>query len=869
MLVEWAGSIEETAFHCVDKPCKFLTPIGQSLPWSIQLPGNSHEIEFSDFNVEIIDLEGNQIDVLDSFLISIAEEDGAWRLYYNGEKFNSLPIGTCYTIKVRVNTQTPVDAQVTQRTWYYKFPMEVVNCCLPFFEWKGDCFPYDVTKRLYFDCVLFEYSPFEVSRNVELDTAVVYTLGTITQNRRTLVIRSMPMCGDLLFRDMIGSDAYFINKNRRRFQLENWEISSILVDNDQTKIEQLEASVIAGNWIDKDGCCVTEFDQCFYPEPLGDCEYCPIPELRIVECIGNLVTIDGTFGDVLTVFLNNTSFPITLPHTFTLNECETVNLNFRSLCGSVMSDLVTIPVTTKAIVCPPPDCRIIQNNPNDVTVEWTANDPMVTGACIRYKVAGSGIWTIIDNLPATGTDQITGLNGNTSYELEVISKCDNIKNIESDGSPCPFTTPVCPILYDLLIENPDCDTTQGLIKVSNVTGNTGNYTIQIKDRLNIPLIGGTSLNSDLSINVDYGNYTLCITDELCTLVYAIVIAEDCPCDIPTNLVLLGCGTTGASFGWDAVTNAECYDFEIIGQDLRTFSGTPTNQTFSNTLGWGGLDCNSPYRIRVRAKCGTVSLSDWSEELVLTTKPCPDEDPCIPDTITPFVTTTGSASQYGWQSDQLANYEFTWELILNACGTGPTTLPLPPLANGPVTLFGTFWQFPSFLGACNKFMLRIKNLDSGCLTELIYEHDNGTGVTTVIAQDQTGCCEEPCVADVFTFSLSSVIVTPLLSEMQICIDSNNNASYTSIFRRSLAVSAICPPLAGWLAVTNPFAFTGTSACTNSFLNVTTAGCTPFTFLIINTDNGCQTSIEGYIDNSTGVYANAAIVITSNTQTGCCP
>lgn len=312
MLIEWAADIKETAYYCVDKPAKLLTPIGQSLPWTIILPGNTYEIESGLFiKVEIIDLEGNQIDTISGASIGVDEENGTWCVYYDGENFNNLENKQCYSIRVTVPTQSPIDTRPVERVWYYKFALQAVNCCLPFFEWKGNCFPYDKTKRLYFEDVLFEENPNNIRETVELSTGIEYVLGHIVQNRLTMVLRNLPPCIDTIFQEMVVSQSYFINKDRRRFCLDNWEVGAATYDTKRTEILQLEASVISGDLLSRDGCCNVDDDQCYYPEPIGDCEYCPFPELEVVECTENKVTIDGTFGDELWVILNSlTNFPI-------------------------------------------------------------------------------------------------------------------------------------------------------------------------------------------------------------------------------------------------------------------------------------------------------------------------------------------------------------------------------------------------------------------------------------------------------------------------------------------------------------------------------------------------------------------------------
>ncbi len=90
------------------------------------------------------------------------------------------------------------------------------------------------------------------------------------------------------------------------------------------------------------------------------------------------------------------------------------------------------------------------------------------------------------------------------------------------------------------------------------------------------------------------------------------------CNIPTGLFLINVTSTTIEFGWEANDEtAFVIEYGPSGFPVGTGTEIPTSQTFIEIT---GLTPSTTYEIYVRANCSLSGLSDYSDQLVVTTDP---------------------------------------------------------------------------------------------------------------------------------------------------------------------------------------------------------------------------------------------------------
>ena len=246
--------------------------------------------------------------------------------------------------------------------------------------------------------------------------------------------------------------------------------------------------------------------------------------------------------------------------------------------------------------------------------------PAVAGATsydIQYKNTTSTSWITISNYtpsdPSYCYKTIPGLLCGGSYQFKVQSKC-------AGGYLSNYSTPVTFILgipSDLNASN--ITSSSATVSWTSVAG-ASSYTVRYKK------VGAPSWTTPNSVSTN----SLVLSPLTASTNYEFQVKNNCtsannysasqtfttlsqnvtPCGIPAGLSVSGVSTNSATLTWDAVPGAIGYELEIPGYA----SIYPTvNNYWINTL----TPLNN-YSFRVKSKCSSASLSNFSQSFSFVT-----------------------------------------------------------------------------------------------------------------------------------------------------------------------------------------------------------------------------------------------------------
>ncbi len=152
--------------------------------------------------------------------------------------------------------------------------------------------------------------------------------------------------------------------------------------------------------------------------------------------------------------------------------------------------------------------------------------------------------------------------------------------------------------------------------------------------------------------------TLTVTDangDQATATRSVEVAEEPPLpqvDAPSGLEIVNISNVHITVGWDEIASSQyfnqTYDFELTDPagtvmnyvTTATLTGASQIDKFDNVIAFGGLDPNTEYKFRIRAKSTDESVmlpSDWVE-ITATTSPerTPDPDAILEEHFDGFI-----------------------------------------------------------------------------------------------------------------------------------------------------------------------------------------------------------------------------------------
>ena len=97
-----------------------------------------------------------------------------------------------------------------------------------------------------------------------------------------------------------------------------------------------------------------------------------------------------------------------------------------------------------------------------------------------------------------------------------------------------------------------------------------------------------------------------------------------PCDMPTGLSVSAITQTSAVATWTAGGSETAWNVQYKAASATNWTDVPVNAT---TFTMSNLTPNTSYQVRVRANCGSGSVSLWTETVTFTTLPNDTPEPC--------------------------------------------------------------------------------------------------------------------------------------------------------------------------------------------------------------------------------------------------
>ncbi|MBD2705673.1 fibronectin type III domain-containing protein [Spirosoma sp. BT702] len=349
----------------------------------------------------------------------------------------------------------------------------------------------------------------------------------------------------------------------------------------------------------------------------------------------------------------------------------------RNICSPTATTEFTTPLsfTTQ---CASVSVTSVFNNYCDMAIVYTNSVGISDGGNfnVRYRVVGGSSWSV-QSFTNAGQVSLTGLTGNTNYEIQVQNNC-GAGTQSSYSNSTTFNTQICsPTIctpaYSDYPSQTDISTdgatvyfngtrpsfelrwrqsgTAGwtTVPISFTSGGTPSYRIT-------GLTPGTNydwqVRSTCSIPTDFSPITYFKTG----------------CNIPFNLASSNIQSISAQLSYDGFGSGTSYEIRY-----RTGANAWVSVTTSNTSTYQltGLTNNTTYEWQIRTLCSGGGTSSWSYSLFFTTVQCANPTNLFADRIdgtsarvnwfTPYTGATFTL-QYRQQGNS------TWTTVNNINGT---------------------------------------------------------------------------------------------------------------------------------------------------------------------------------------------------------
>jgi hypothetical protein len=255
---------------------------------------------------------------------------------------------------------------------------------------------------------------------------------------------------------------------------------------------------------------------------------------------------------------------------------------------------------------------------SSATFGWNAASG-ASGYNVQYRITGSSTWTSTSS--ASTSKAVSGLTANSSYEFQVQTVCTAGGN-SSWSSSSTFSTlqQTCAVTTST---NSNSITTSGAtLGWSSVSGAssfnvqyriTGTSTwTQTSAATNSKVISGLSPATTYEFQVQ----TVCSTGGTSAWSNSATFTTlQQTCTTPSGLNSSSISTSGATLGWNSISDASSYNvqYRVTGSSTWTSTTTSTN---SKTI--TGLSSSTTYEFQVQTICTWGGTSSWSTSSTFTT-----------------------------------------------------------------------------------------------------------------------------------------------------------------------------------------------------------------------------------------------------------
>lgn len=294
--------------------------------------------------------------------------------------------------------------------------------------------------------------------------------------------------------------------------------------------------------------------------------------------------------------------------------------------NTVYGNEMTFTTLEEVITCDAPTGLYTSNITHEsITVNWD-NNPDVLYWNLRYRPL-NGMYTTGSS--ATNSYVISGLNPETTYEIQVQSNCDD--GLMSEWTPAiTATTTVAPVIDPTVttgeataVSENGATLNASITNPSNVTITTKGFEWKVTGSGSYTPVYVTGTDntfqynlSNLTPNTSY-TYRAFITFNS-NIIYGnemtFTTLEETPCDVPTGLSASNVTSESITISWDDNPNVSNWNVRY-----RPLNGSYiTESSNENFYTLSGLTPETTYEFQVQAVCGDDNLSNFSSTITAAT-----------------------------------------------------------------------------------------------------------------------------------------------------------------------------------------------------------------------------------------------------------
>jgi hypothetical protein len=343
---------------------------------------------------------------------------------------------------------------------------------------------------------------------------------------------------------------------------------------------------------------------------------------------------------------------------------------------------------------------------------WSAVSSTQTTFNIRYRIAGTTAWSLVNNISPPHT--LSGLTCNTVYEWQVQAICSG--NVPGTVQLSPwsvshtFTTLGCTsnnCLPPTSLTATNITATGAVLSWNTTSPNPAGYNLRYRSSTSTAWtiinnatspyqLGGLNCNTTYQWQVQTICYnsagTVVLSPWSVTHTFTTSSCQTV-CPAPTGLTTASITQNGATLSWNAVAGAGAYQirYRVAGTVAWTYLNSGTT-----SIALSNLNCGVNYQWQVRALCNpasNVGLVSWSVVASFTTSGC--NTTCLPPTTLTVGNITSMSATLAWNSTGAPYYRVRYRVNPNGTWSYQTTPNTSLIISGLTPLTVYEWQVQSW------------------------------------------------------------------------------------------------------------------------------------------------------------------------------
>ena len=279
------------------------------------------------------------------------------------------------------------------------------------------------------------------------------------------------------------------------------------------------------------------------------------------------------------------------------------------------------------------------------TVTWECAEE---GAAfnLQYRAKGADEWTTVDNL-TEATYTIEGLTNETEYEVQ-IQAVASANRISEWAEAVSFTPVACPEVTGMELT----DKTYNSVKVSWTATGNGTWILEYSDGTTFKQVNDLTATEYVLANLSTGTTYTIKVKPVCAGGWHKTTTFVPTYTAPASVSVTNATDTGAVASWEAVADAEGYEYIVVVKDAEVNweNAVAATETSAELKGLNGL---TDYDFYVRATYPENGASEYAQAEFSTIAYAPANLTAGEITTTTATFTweaNGAATRYQWSTD---------------------------------------------------------------------------------------------------------------------------------------------------------------------------------------------------------------------------